>query len=65
MSTADYPRWMFHRDKPAVIVGSEAEEASLGPGWSRIIPVPAGAEEPDQPEQAVEETPKKHTRKRA
>jgi hypothetical protein len=35
MSTGDYPRMLFHRQKPPVIVQSEAEEAALGAEWSR------------------------------
>jgi hypothetical protein len=31
----NYPRWMFHRSLPMVIIYSEAEEAALGPEWSR------------------------------
>lgn len=33
--TRDYPRWMFHRREPAVIVRNEEEEAALGTEWSR------------------------------
>ena len=29
-----YPRWMYHRTKPAVIVKSQQEEAALGEGWA-------------------------------
>ena len=29
-----YPRWMYHRTKPAVIVKSQQEEAELGEGWA-------------------------------
>jgi hypothetical protein len=33
----DYPRWMFHRREPAVIVRNEEQEAALGAEWSRKI----------------------------
>jgi len=39
----NYPRWMFHRSKPMVMVQNPEEEAALGPGWSRtpLPPEPA------------------------
>jgi hypothetical protein len=40
----NYPRWMFHRSLPAVIIRSEAEEAALGPEWSRTYRPPAPPE---------------------
>jgi hypothetical protein len=43
----DYPRMMFHRTKPWVIVITEAEEAALGPEWSRIVFSGEGEPEPD------------------
>jgi len=29
-----YPRWKYHRSKPAVIVESAQEEIALGSGWA-------------------------------
>ena len=33
----DFPRWMYHRSKPAVVINSPEEEAALGPEWSRTV----------------------------
>ena len=30
----EYPKWMYHRTLPAVIVQDPDEEAALGPGWA-------------------------------
>ena len=67
----DYPRMMFSRNG-WVIVHSEAEEAALGPGWSRKVyaaalepdrkplPKPQPPPEPEpEPEEQHEEEPEK------
>ena len=67
----DYPRMMFSRNG-WVIVHSEAEEAALGPGWSRKVynaaqepepkplPKPHPPPEPEpEPEEQHEEEPQK------
>ena len=43
----NYPRWMFHRTRPMVMVQNEKEEKALGPEWSRI-PVTAAALPPEE-----------------
>jgi hypothetical protein len=43
----NYPRWMFHRRKPMVMVHNEEEELALGRDWSRV-PIPAGAALPPE-----------------
>ena len=76
MSANDYPRMLFHRSKPPVVVQSKEEEAALGTEWSRIyrpLEGPAAAEEPpataEAPPAGGEETgqaepPKPSRRKR-
>ena len=44
----DYPRMMFHRTLPWVIVQSRDEEDALGPGWARTV-WPAGEDPPAEP----------------
>jgi hypothetical protein len=53
MSTADYPRMLFHRRLEPAVVQSEEEEAALGAEWSRTIPQPdiePAAPPPDLPD---------------
>lgn len=33
MSEAIYPRWRYHKEKPAVLVQGAEEDAALGEGW--------------------------------
>ena len=40
-----YPKWKYHKTKPAVIVQDPDEEKKLGPGW-QDLPFP----ETDTPE---------------
>ena len=61
----NYPRWMFHRSKPMVMVQSADEEAALGREWSRTMysalpkeekpPKMPEPEEPVEPEPEPEE----------
>jgi hypothetical protein len=44
----DYPRMMFHRTLPWVIVQSRDEEDALGSDWARTV-WPAGEDPPAQP----------------
>jgi len=70
----DYPRMMFHRTLPWVIVQSRDQEDALGPGWARTVwpagedppaePVPAPAPEP-APAVAMAAAQKKPARGRA
>ena len=63
-----YPTWRYHRDKPACIVRSEAEESALGDGWTDT-PAAFGdpAAEPAQHETEApspDAEPHHHARKR-
>jgi hypothetical protein len=66
--SADYPRMMFHRTLPWVIVQSREEEDALGPGWARTV-LPAGDDPPAEPVPASAPEPaaakKKEARGRA
>ena len=53
----DYPRWMFHRTRPMVMVQNADEEKALGPEWSRTLPAP---EPPAEPEDAPKPAAKRH-----
>ncbi|PWT71034.1 MAG: hypothetical protein C5B60_11450 [Chloroflexi bacterium] len=62
MTFQDYPRWMYHRTKPAMVISNEEEEAALGAEWSRDIRVslpkedkPQPIPEPEEPEPEEEE----------
>lgn len=61
-ASQDYPRWMFHRVEPPVIVQTEAEEAALGAEWSRIIqpreePAPLPSAPAPEPPEALRKRP--------
>jgi hypothetical protein len=30
----EFPKWLYHRSRPAVIVNDPEEEDMLGPGWA-------------------------------
>lgn len=66
----NYPRWMYHRSRDPVLIHSEAEEAALGPEWSRKvfaslpreekpekIPGPEPEEEPEEEHEPEPEEP--------
>ena len=62
----NWPRWLYHRSKPALIVQSQAEQDALGPGWARMPftsddPAPSpDVPEPEEPEPDVPEEPEEH-----
>lgn len=43
---ADYPKWLFHPDKPALMVATRDEEIALGRGW---FSTPAEAQSASKP----------------
>jgi len=57
----NYPRWMFHRTRPMVMVQNADEEAALGREWSRTmfnaLPKEEKPPEMPEPEEPVEEEP--------
>ena len=66
-ASQDYPRMMFHPTRPWVIVINEAEEAALGPEWSRtVFPDAAKPDEENGPaaETAVTRPPPDEARAR-
>lgn len=54
------PKWLYHKDKGAVLLNSEAEEKALGSGW---VDSPAGFKKAEKvgekPSQEPEKAPKK------
>jgi|SRR5215831_15986135 len=58
----NYPRWMFHRTRPMVMVQNADEEAALGPEWSRTmwnaLPAEEKPEKMPDTEEPIEEEEK-------
>lgn len=40
-----YPKWLYHRTEPAVIVNDPDEQSALGDGWGEA---PFVADEPEE-----------------
>ena len=67
MAFQDYPRWIFHRDHPMVLVNNEEEEAALGAGWTRSYPPPEPEPAPlsPSPEEPAPDEKRRPAKKRS
>lgn len=55
-----YPKWLYHKSHPAMVVHNEQEEKDLGKGWEEK---PFVTEEKAEKEEAEQEEPASKSKK--